>query len=247
MAYRDDKDIEFLGDMNSLDLNDLVYILTHDKDGNERYTEQLTASNLYKIHKPNHNKYWQYIAAEVQCFGANSVATLFRGGKGVLYREVLTDVCDKLKVNYNKDSSVQIIENNLLMKILSESLENMSAEELKDFGAALGIDNVNKFTPETVLAIFQAVFRAGGFKSYQYTLIIVNAILKSIIGSGLSFASNRVLVQTMSILTGPIGWTITGLWTALDIASPAYRVTIPAVIQIAALRQKSLYGSSDEL
>lgn len=33
----------------------------------------------------------------------------------------------------------------------------------------------------------------------------------------------------------------TGVWTAVDIASPAFRVTIPAVIKVAALRQKYLY------
>jgi uncharacterized protein YaaW (UPF0174 family) len=96
-------------------------------------------------------------------------------------------------------------------------------------------------TAESLVGIFQAVFRAGGFKSYQLTLIIVNAVLKAIIGRGLSLAGNATLMRTMSILTGPIGWAITGAWTAVDIASPAYRVTIPAVIQVAALRQKHLY------
>ena len=48
----------------------------------------------------------------------------------------------------------------------------------------------------------------------------------------------------MSILTGPIGWVITGLWTAIDIAGPAYRVTIPAVIEIVVLRQKYLYADN---
>ncbi|HNE26607.1 MAG TPA: ubiquinol-cytochrome C chaperone family protein, partial [Pseudomonadales bacterium] len=44
----------------------------------------------------------------------------------------------------------------------------------------------------------------------------------------------------LKVLSGPIGWAITGIWTAIDIASPAFRVTIPAVIQIAALRQQSM-------
>ena len=35
---------------------------------------------------------------------------------------------------------------------------------------------------------------------------------------------------------------LTGLWTAIDIAGPAYRVTIPCVIQIAFLRAKMNYG-----
>ncbi len=95
---------------------------------------------------------------------------------------------------------------------------------------------------QKMAAVFQAVFRAGGFKSYQLTVIIVNAVLKALIGRGLSFGGNILLTRTMAILTGPIGWFITGAWTALDVAGPAFRVTIPAVIQIAALRQKHLYA-----
>ena len=83
------------------------------------------------------------------------------------------------------------------------------------------------------------MFRAGGFKSYQLTLIIVNAVLKVLIGRGLPLVGNVILVRIANILTGPIGWVITGLWTAVDIAGPAYRVTIPAVIQIAYLRMLS--------
>lgn len=36
---------------------------------------------------------------------------------------------------------------------------------------------------------------------------------------------------------GPIGWAITGLWLAVDIAGPAFRKTVPAVIHVAMLRQ----------
>ncbi len=243
MAYRDDNDLEFLQNIKSEDLDDLVYCLTHDKDGELRWTEELTTSEKYKLYYPDHNRYWKEIAAEIQCFGANTIVTIFfRGGKGVKYREVLTDVCDKMKVNYNKDSSVEKIENNLLMKILTDALENMSREELKKLAEATGVKNTSGIiTAETMVGAFQAVFHAGGFKSYELTVIIVNAIMKALIGRGLSFAGNAALTRTMAILTGPIGWVITGLWTAIDIAGPAYRVTIPAVIQVAVLRQKFLY------
>lgn len=241
MTYRFDTDLEFLRNVASEDLDDLVYSLTHDKDGGSRLTEELTQSDLYKEHNPNHHKYWELVAAEIQCFGANTIVTILRGGKGVNYKEVLMDVCDKMKVNYNKESSTEKIENNLLMKILTDALEKMSAVELKELAESVGVESISAINAEAFVGVFQAVFRAGGFKSYQLTLIIVNAVMKAIIGRGLSFAGNAALTRTMAILTGPIGWAITGVWTVLDIASPAYRVTIPAVIQVAALRQKNLY------
>ena len=246
MAYRYDEDLEFLQHISSEDLNDLVYCLTHDKDGEVRWTEELTDTEEYKEHYPDHNKYWELIAAEIQCFGANTIATIFRRGKGVLYKEVLTDVCDKLKVNYNKNSSVERIENCLLMKILEDALDKMSSEELKKLAREIGLRNTNNITSQAMTGIFQAVFRAGGFKSYQLTVIIVNAVLKALIGRGLSLAANATLIRTMAILTGPIGWAITMLWAAIDIAGPAYRVTVPAVIIVAALRQKHLYAKEAE-
>jgi uncharacterized protein YaaW (UPF0174 family) len=243
MAYRDDADLDFLSKISSEKLNDLVFCLTHDKDGIARLTEELTQNPQYKTHYPDHHQYWDAVAAEIQCFGANTFATILRGGKGVLYKEVLMDVCDKMKVNYKKESSTDLIENNLLMKILTDALQNMSPHELKELADTTGVKNTSGITPELMVGIFQAVFRAGGFKSYQLTVIIVNAVLKALIGRGLSFAGGATLTRTMAILTGPIGLVITGLWTAIDIAGAAYRVTIPAVIQIAVLRQNHLYGA----
>ena len=246
MAYRHDNDLEFLSVMRSDDLGDLVYCLTHDKNGDKRWTEELTSSDKYKKHYPDHSKYCDEIVAEIQCFGANTFATILRGGKGVEYKEILMDVCDKMKVNYNKNSSVEKIENNLLMKILTDAVEKMSPEELKELAESTGIKNTRRITAQSMVGIFQAVFRAGGFKSYQLTLIVVNAVLKALIGRGLSFAGNAALTRTMAVLAGPIGWVITGLWAAIDIAGAAYRVTIPAVIQVAVLRQKHLYERQAE-
>lgn len=246
MAYRYDPDLEFFAKLESKDLNDLVYCLTHDKDGTVRLTEELTASPLYKQHYPDHQQYWELIAAEIQCFGANTFVTMFRGGKGVEYREVLTDVCEKMKVKYQKDASVERIENALLLKVLKDALEKMSAEEIRQLAESVGVKNFGLLTSEGMLGVFQAVFRAGGFKSYKLTLIVVNAVLKAMIGRGLTFAGNAALTRTIGIFTGPIGWAITGAWTAVDIASAAYRVTIPAVIQVAALRQKHLYSKQGD-
>lgn len=68
------------------------FTATYNKDGEKRITEELTKSSAYKTYNPDYHQYWELIAAGIQCFGANSFVTLFRGGKGVLYKEVLTDV-----------------------------------------------------------------------------------------------------------------------------------------------------------
>ncbi|WRB40391.1 flagellar biosynthesis protein FlgG [Helicobacter pylori] len=47
-----------------------------------------------------------------------------------------------------------------------------------------------------------------------------------------------VLKKTLGILAGPIGWVITGALVSVNLAGPAYRVTVPACVLIAVLRLK---------
>ncbi|WRE82717.1 flagellar biosynthesis protein FlgG [Helicobacter pylori] len=42
----------------------------------------------------------------------------------------------------------------------------------------------------------------------------------------------------MGILAGPIGWVITGTLVSINLAGPAYRVTVPACVLVATLRLK---------
>jgi len=237
MAYRDDKGLEFLGEMSSEALNDLVECLSKDKDGDTLWTEELTSREEYKTHYPDHSKYWKLVAAEVQCFGANSFATLIRGGKGVLYREVLGDVCDKLKVKHTNENSILEVENKLIIKVLDDAIQQMTEAERIDFAKTVGITNLKTFTPASLTAAMQLAFRAGGFKSFQLTLMLANSMSRAILGTGLALAGNATLMRGVSMLAGPVGWALTGAWTLTDVAGPAYRVTIPAVIQIALLRK----------
>lgn len=246
MAYISDQDLNFLGELKSKELDTLVHCLTHDKDGEKRWTEELTENERFKKHNPDHHQYWELIGAEIQCYGANTFLTLLRGGKGVKYKEILIDVCDKMKVNYNKKASTETIEGNLLMKIVTDAIDKMSPEELKKLATTTGIKNTNDITPQAMVGAFQAIFRAGGFKSYQLTVMVVNTILKATIGRGLSFTVTGPMMQAAKIFSGPIGWAVTGVWAAYDISGAAYRVTIPAVIQVAALRQKYQYDRNTD-
>lgn len=232
MAYRKDDDLKFLGQLQSEDLNDLVNCLTYGKkDDVVRFTEELTKREVYKKYYPDHHQYWKEIAAEIQCFGANTFATFFRRGKGVLYKEVLMDVCDKLKVDYNKKTNVPEIENTLLLKVLSDVTKKMSKEELNEFASELGIRNTDNITPQIITASVQTIFTTGGGFIIKNT---VGAILKYLFGRTVAKAAlGRIL-----LLGNPVGWAVTGVWTAVDIAGPAYRVTIPATIMISLLRKK---------
>ena len=70
----------------------------------------------------NYRKHGSEIAHEFQLYGGDSFANFFRG-YGVPYREILMDVCDKKKVNYNKNSSTERIEMYLIQKLMDDVLE----------------------------------------------------------------------------------------------------------------------------
>ncbi len=238
MAYRYDRDLEFLKQLESSDLLDLFEVLVFGKDGEKRHNEKLTSSIEYKRHGDDYAKYAERIAEELQYYGSNSFASALRG-TGVLYREILCEVCNKLKVNYNKKSDTTLIEENMLSSILQKSLEKMSDEEIRELCDELGVKNTNKLGKQALSAATLTLFKMGGFKSYQLALIVANAVIKAIFQRELSLGTNAALTRGLSILTGPVGWIITGVWTAIDIAGPAYRVTIPACIMVATLRLKA--------
>ena len=241
MSYRADDDLNFLRQCTADDLEPLVRYLTTDKDGSRRLTESLTGSEPYKQSYPAHDYYWDLIAAELQTFGANSIATVFRGGEGVLYREILTNVCDKMKVNHNPKSSVELIEQNLLMKLLTDSLERMDDAAKRQLVDALKL-NTTSLTGPAIATALQFGIQAGGFASYQLAVIVANAVANAVLGHGLSLGLNAALTRAIGIAAGPIGWVVTGLWTVASLAGPAYRVTIPAVVHIAFLRAKLAQG-----
>lgn len=240
MAYKFDMDLEFLRELKNEELDDLVSIITHDKDDSARWTELLSVNKLYKTHYPNHQKYLDVILEEIQKFGGNSFANTFRG-TGVLYKEILCDVADKYKVNYNKKSDTELIETNLFMKILETSLDKINQEDIKIISQELDLKLTN-FDKQTLMASLQILAQ----KSLAISFVINKTILVSVgciptITTIGNILAGTALGRVATIFSGPIGWAITGVWTAIDLAGPAYRVTMPLVIQIAFLRQ--LYKS----
>jgi uncharacterized protein YaaW (UPF0174 family) len=218
-------------------LDPLVGYITDNGQG--RMASQLDSTTIYVENSPNHSAYADEIAAEIQKFGGNTIANIFRGGKGVLYGEIVRDVARRLKVNFNDSMDVASIEFQILLKVLARAWENMTDDQRREFLTELGIDSSTIPNALPIMAV-QTAIRTSGFLAYQIAVIVANAVAKAILGRGLPLVANQALTKMMSILAGPIGWAITILWTIIDLAGPAYRVTIPCVIQVAFIRQQSM-------
>ena len=245
MAYLKDINLEFLQYCSTEDLQILVDYLTKDKDGQLRVSEELTTKESYKKYYPHSLPImWEEIAEELQYYGGNTFANTFRG-TGVTYREILEDVAKKQKVNFNSNNSVEQIEQYFLQSIMEKTIEGMSEEELENFLKEMNAGKIVG-TKQALTAGALTALRLGGFGTYKMAVVVANAVAKSLLGRGLTFAGNATLTRTLGVALGPIGWIITALWTAIDIASPAYRVTIPCVIQVAYMRLKFQEASFKE-
>lgn len=237
-TYRKDKDLDpLLRYADNEMLGVLVKYLTTDKDGETRFTETLTDDERFKAAKGDYKEVWQLIAGELQHFGGDTFVNLFRG-TGVEYREILTDVCKKLNIKTDYKAETVKIEQALLAKLFQDSWEKMSASERDELRKELKIDA--SLTSSAALTAIIAAIRMGGFMSYQVAMIVANAVAKALLGRGLTLAANAGLARAIGVFAGPIGIAITVLLTVPAISGPAFRVTLPAVVQIAAMRQQML-------
>ncbi|OPG41694.1 hypothetical protein BGL74_00090 [Helicobacter pylori] len=76
----------------------------------------------------------------------------------------MCDACDHLKVNYNEKSETSLIEQNMLSKLLKDSLEKMSGRQIKGLTHELGMTNIDKVIGENkqvLIASVLTLFKAG--------------------------------------------------------------------------------------
>jgi small GTP-binding protein len=179
------------------------------------------------------------IAKHFRQMGSNDFSTLFRGGEGVSYSEIVVDVGEKLGAKkVSEKNTVEENEKEILNKLFSDTLEKMSVKEKSELFRSMGIKERDLPVASSAAAVATFLLKQyGGFATYRISLIVANMVSRALLGSGLSFATNAALTRAIGTMLGPIGWIASGVWLAIDIAGPAYRKTVPAVIHIAMLRQ----------
>lgn len=169
--------------------------------------------------------------------GSNDIATFFRD-EPVEYSEVVFDVGKKLGAKVAIENSITKNERFILEKLFADTLDRMSPEEKRSLFENMNVDSSDIPYGAAGTLITQVLLKQfGGFLVYRYAVVAANVVAEAVLGAGLSFATNAALTRTIGAFLGPIGWIATGAWLAIDLAGPAYRKTVPAVIHVAYLRQ----------
>ncbi len=197
------------------------------------------------------------IAEEILLFGGNSIANLYRGflkntavgnfvsgalpsvSNTISYAELVEDVAKKSNSVYGEGDSVPDMENAILLRIFKQAYDKMSEAERKSILGELGISSIGalrNFGKGAVAGVATTATLSAA--SLNVAALVATAVSTQMLGRaaivGGTFAGSRGLAA----LAGPVGIAVATLWTVADLSSPAYRVTLPCVVQIAYMRQK---------
>jgi uncharacterized protein YaaW (UPF0174 family) len=206
-------------------------------------TAQLHRTRAYKQYSGagDHHMYADDIAAEIQKFGANTFYShLFRDGRGKKYRKILGSVAKRCRVKAHLWHETAKVEELVLAAVLSKAYERMTDEQRKEVLESLKIHKVPGGGGPLTAAALQAAVQAAGFAPYKIAVIVANGMANAVLGHGLAFAANAGLTKLLALFAGPIGWALDAMWGGVIVAGPAYRVTIPCVVQVAFIRQSLL-------
>ena len=226
--YLNDSDLDFLQHCSEEQLANFARLLTHNEKGKTRLSSVLMRNELFKSmegHPEQHRRNWQLIAGELQHFGGDSIANKLRG-HCKLYRAILLDVSKRLKLKADKEMSTFEIEQQLLEQFLRNTWKNMDEEHKQEFLHAVDA-RVNELEELLPLLMKDKLLAKGvsHLLSSQLTRILRTHAAMSVLGHGLLRGAG---------LGGPVGAALNGVKA---VSGSAYRVTIPAVLQIACLRR----------
>ena len=184
---------------------------------------------------------------DLRKWGSNTFVTwLIRFGDGVSYQEVTQDVASFLQADVTSCKDETDYETAILAKVLEKYLEKASPEER---------DKVNEILDQARrdAGAFgkhaSGVTAAGGLALSSLITILGREAAKRVIGQIVKQVITRVIARQAAQQSAKVAARVAGLaiplinvafaiWLAIDIAGPAYRKTVPAVIRIALLRQE---------
>lgn len=234
-AKTTDKDLRFLSSCENEDLRVLCDILTHDRLGNIRITEQLTSTDEYNRNYPEDMLFLvPQISNELLKYGSNTLATFWHNEPDS-YETVLRRVCKQMDVRTMEQDSVAKMEHNLLTTLCQDTLNKMSERELRLLANENGIPD-KTLTRQALTAALLMAIRTNRAVLTRIAARIIQYIVEIITIRGVATAGIETATRAVSSALGPIGWIALGAWTVYDISSPAYRVCVPAVLQVAYMR-----------
>lgn len=231
-----DKDLTFLAACDNKGLRTLCDILTYNNKGELRLSEELTNSDAYLKYYPDQMTLMaNEIADELRKFGSNTVKTIFRKGEPDSYETIVRRVCNRIKVNVGDGDDTQSMERELLTAICEQTTARFSDDELRTLADKAGVEH-KSLNHQMLVTVMIFAIRRNTFLLTEMIYYVTARIANMLLGRWITMMDMSTVGRYLSIVAGPVGWAALAGWTISDIASPAYRVMVPAVIMVASMR-----------
>ncbi|MET3465064.1 hypothetical protein [Variovorax atrisoli] len=257
LKFREDKDLFVLAVSRHEDLERLAEILTLDAgDGQKRHAQELLKDSAYKqaLDEGDLRGAWKSLGAELQAYGGDSIAnamrSLVKGHTGVLYREIVTDLFEYLKIDFKPMEDIKALEDQLLFAILSSQKKNLSDEELHRILDEAAIKGGLSESPGGKLSLDDLVRGAStdlqtGYMAATVARAIASMMLPSVARLALPIALAVAAPRVGAALVPGLN-AISAASALTQITKPAYRVTVPAVLEVIRIRRLALLTSFSE-
>jgi uncharacterized protein YaaW (UPF0174 family) len=182
---------------------------------------------------------------QIRYYGSADLAylkrALFGEDGGVDARELVEDVCGKMKVRIKHGGSLESRLEQLVYAVVEKELLDKTPEELAKAFKDIGVGNADV---ETILqhlkkngkvAVLPILIEVLGPKiALGIIETIIVSLLAQIIGREAAKQLVKELVKRNPWINalGPVLWVLSGAWLAYDLQGPAFRKTVPVALYL---------------
>ena len=198
--------------------------------------------SIYKRHNVDPDNGIYKLIEKICLDGSNTIVSFLKKGEGVDYFTIIKDVAKLLKVEFKNDSKKvkeEDVELIILEYMINEYLKTASDKEKQQIYKIIdesGIDSKdmskifsgNKLTDGAIKIIFKNL--GGKIASEVIKNITLRIVRNRIIGYAGEQSGELIGLAVPLLNIVMIGWTL------FDISGPAFRKTVPTVLEIALLR-----------
>lgn len=173
--------------------------------------------------------------------GANTFASILRGWEGVSYAEIVRDVAGKMKVPVSDSEGEPQVELKLIEELIRRYLQDATPEDrerVEEVIRQAGSD----FT-ELGKQIASGSLRVGSLglliKSVGQRMVaeLVKKLMLRMVSRQAAKEAAKQAARVVGYAMPVINVLMLG-WTIIDIGGPAFRKTLPSVLEIALLRME---------
>lgn len=189
---------------------------------------------LYSRHRLDPARSPDTLVREIRLDGSNSWASILRGFEGVSYDQVVAGVARQLKLASAGVDDEVVQERAVLEAVLGRFFETVPDEQREILLHEVGETQLARPLRESRWVPGSLEIMARDVGAPELALLLQQVVLRGV-GYGLARVAAKRAVGVTGLAVPLLNVAMLG-WTAWDLAGPAFRKTVPTVVEIALLR-----------